>query len=133
MLRLVTAGAAAALLAFVIAVATGALWFRRVYAVRLPENRSGFVAAMTAAVALGVAALALGAGWGGGLLAGLAIVAGLVFDTLVAISAQKGGPGAFRLGAPVPDFAAPDDDGRTFALSSLAGRPLLLKFFRGHW
>jgi peroxiredoxin len=33
----------------------------------------------------------------------------------------------------VVSFSAPDADGREFDLSSLAGRPFLLKFFRGHW
>jgi peroxiredoxin len=31
------------------------------------------------------------------------------------------------------DFTALDEHGREFALASTAGRPLLLKFFRGHW
>jgi peroxiredoxin len=37
------------------------------------------------------------------------------------------------LGQPIPEFTAPDAEGQPFALSSLHGRPYLLKFFRGHW
>jgi cytochrome oxidase Cu insertion factor (SCO1/SenC/PrrC family) len=111
----------------------GVAWFRRAFAVALPENRAAFVAVWALGAALGIAALLLGAGWVGGIPAALAILAGSFFLFTVAISAQKGGSGAFQVGAPVPDFGAPDDAGDPFELSSLAGRPLLLKFFRGHW
>jgi len=40
---------------------------------------------------------------------------------------------AVRVGGPILDFSAPDENGEPFALASLRGRPYLLKFFRGHW
>lgn len=129
----VTLATAAALLGFAIALGSGASWFRRMKAVQLPADRTPFVVAMGVAAALGAAAFIAGVGWVAGILAGFAVLAGTMFMVLVAVSAQKGGTGAFVVGQPVPVFSAPDDSGEPFSLSSQAGRPLLLKFFRGHW
>jgi len=126
-------GAAFAFLAFALVLGTGVVWFRRAHAVNLPENRTGFVMAMVLGIAIGIAAMLSAPGWLGGVAASLAILAGGFFLFTVAISAQKGSSGAFALGQPVPDFTAPDENGEPFALASLAGRPFLLKFFRGHW
>ena len=120
-------------IALALVLGTGTIWFRRALAVSLPRNRSGFVVAFAVCLALGVTAFVQGTGWLGGIAAGLACLGSGVFLLLVAISAQKGGSGAFQVGSPVPDFAASDDNGREVAISSLAGKPLLLKFFRGHW
>ena len=102
-------------------------------AVALPANRTPFVVAMVAGAGLGIVAISGGVGWLVGVLAGFSILAGAVFATLVAISAQKGGTGLFDVGQPVPDFTARDDTGEAVSISSQAGKPLLLKFFRGHW
>jgi peroxiredoxin len=48
-------------------------------------------------------------------------------------SAQSRNVPRVAVGAPILDFTAPDEHGRPFRLSSLAGRPILLKLFRGHW
>ncbi len=37
------------------------------------------------------------------------------------------------IGAPAPDFAAVDQNGRTVQLADFRGSPLLLVFYRGHW
>jgi len=112
--------------------ATG-LWLRRTRQVRLPADRSGFVAAWLGGAVLGAAGLAAGTGWLGGLAGGVAVVGGLLLTGLVAVSRQRVGTGAVRVGDDLPDFEAPDEHGEPFRLSSLAGRPVLLKFFRGHW
>jgi cytochrome oxidase Cu insertion factor (SCO1/SenC/PrrC family) len=65
--------------------------------------------------------------------AGFAIVAGGAFVGLRLQSRQDAREPAVRIGAPILDFTAPDENGQPFALSSLRGRPFLLKFFRGHW
>lgn len=119
--------------AFALVIGTGIVWFRRAFALKLPRNRSGFVLAMVLAAGLGIAAFVLGTGWLAGAAAGFSIAAASVFLLLVAISAQKGGPGQLRAGSPMPDFTAPDENGEPFRFASLAGRPYLLKFFRGHW
>lgn len=112
--------------------ATG-LWFQRTRQVRLPANRSGFVAAWLGGTVLGAAGLASGTGWLGGLAGGVAVVGGLLLTGLVAVSRQRVGAGAVRVGDDLPDFEAPDEHGEPFRLSSLADHPVLLKFFRGHW
>jgi hypothetical protein len=121
------------LFALAIAAASAALWFRRAMAVRLPASRAGFVAAWVAGALLAATALVQGAGWVDGAAAVLALLlaAFLLFTT--AVSGQKVGADAIRLGAALPDFVAPDETGAPFALSSLRGGPILLKFFRGHW
>ncbi len=122
-----------ALLAFALVAATTVLWFARARQVRIPADRRGFVAAWLLGVALGVAALLRGAGWVAGPLAGVAVVVGSFLSFTVAISRQKVGPDAIRVGEKLREFTATDEEGRPFSLSSLAGRPVVLKFFRGHW
>lgn len=110
-----------------------ALWFRRAMAVRLPRNRTGFVAVWVGGALLG--ALALGRAGGGfdDIAATLAMIGGLFLTFTVSISRQKLGADAITVGATLPDVAAPDDTGETFPLTRALGKPLLLKFFRGHW
>ena len=122
-----------AALAFAITLATGLLWYRRIQAVAIPENRLPFVGAAAAGAIVGLLALSNGPGWLGGALAVLAVLGGGFIVFTYAVSAQKGGTGRFRVGQLVPDFTAPDENDQPVALASFAGRPLLLKFFRGHW
>lgn len=126
-------GTTLAFLALLLVASSVALWFRAAQRVRLPENRAGFVAAWAGGAVLGVAALVRGAGWIGALPAVLAIVAGSLLTVLVAISRQKVAPGAIAVGATLPDFTAIDENDESFEAKSLAGHPVLLKFFRGHW
>jgi hypothetical protein len=109
------------------------LWFRRIRSVDIPRDRSAFVAAWSVGALLGVAALWLDVGWAVGVPSALAAVVGILFTVLVAISGQRVGDDAIRVGAALPAFTAIDEDGATFDSRSLAGRPVLLKFFRGHW
>lgn len=126
-------GSLLSFVAFGLVLGAGFVWFKRAMAVALPENRGGFVAVFATGLALAIAAFGQGPGWIGGVAAGLAAFGGAFFLLTVAIGAQKGGTGAFQVGSPVPDFSAPDDNASEFQLSSLSGKPLLLKFFRGHW
>jgi len=126
----------AALLGWLAAAITGlagVLWFRRIAAVRVPENRAGFTTAFAAGLVLGAAALASGAGWLGGVPAGFALVGSATFLGLRLQSRQQARAPAVSVGGRILDFRAPDADGRSFDLASLRGRPYLLKFFRGHW
>ena len=108
-------------------------WLRRMRDVRIPENRTPFVTAWLAGAALGLASLVSGPGWPGGIAAALALVAGVFPSIFVAISAQQVAPNAIRVGGKLPDFGAPDETGARFEIASTVGKPLLLKFFRGHW
>jgi cytochrome oxidase Cu insertion factor (SCO1/SenC/PrrC family) len=72
-------------------------------------------------------------GWLGGGTAVLALAIGCFLSFTVAISRQQVSAGAISVGDTLPDFKAPDEDEEPFQAASLAGRPVLLKFFRGHW
>jgi hypothetical protein len=117
------------------AIAAGlfAYWSRLMNRVAVPEKRGGYLAAMGLAVVLGVAALVQGAGWIGGIPAVFAILAGGMFLALRLQSSQAATTPAVSVGERILDFSAADENGEPFALSSLAGKPYLLKFFRGHW
>jgi hypothetical protein len=109
------------------------LWIRAIGRVEIPKNRGGFVTACVVATGLGVTALAGEPGWLGGIPAGIAVFASTFFLLTVAIGGQKVAGDAIQLGAVIPSFAATDEHGQTFDSASLAGHPVLIKFFRGHW
>ena len=108
-------------------------WFRRALNVSLSGSRAPYVGAWALGAVLGVVALFGQPGWLGGVPAGLAAFAGFFLLGLVAISRQQVAPDAVRVGDRLRDFTAPDEQGEPFTLSGIEGRPILLKFFRGHW
>jgi len=63
----------------------------------------------------------------------LGIVIGGFLTFTVAISRQEVAADGIRVGATIPQFAALDENGELFDSSSLDGKPILMKFFRGHW
>ena len=81
-------GTSLGLLAFVVAAATVALWFRQINHVDIPENRTTFVIFFLTAAALGVGAFVARTRWFGGVAAVLAIIIGSFFPFSVAISRQ---------------------------------------------
>ncbi len=121
------------IVSFTILAVTSVLWFRRANAVALEGARTPFVVGWVVAAGLGASALTSSPGWIGGLLGGLGLAAGGFFTVLVAISRQQVAPDAVRVGTKLPDVTALDDDAKPFTLSGIEGRPILLKFFRGHW
>jgi hypothetical protein len=122
-----------ALLALGLAAATLAHYARLVRAVRVPLAPRAHQGAMAVAgVAAGVA-LVSGPGWLGGAAAGAVVLMASAFLVLTTASRLPPQRPAVAVGERAPDFTAPDADGRPFALAGLRGRPLLLKFFRGHW
>jgi hypothetical protein len=110
-----------------------ALWAQRIKRVQIPADRRGFVACWVGGAALGILALTQGAGWVGGIPAGIAAVAGTFFSALVYISPQKVADNAVQVGESLRGFTALDENGDDFSIASVAGKPVLLKFFRGHW
>jgi len=126
-------GTVLGIVAFLLLAGSMALWFQRIKSVQIPKDRRGFVATWLFAAALGVYALTAGPGWIGGIAAGIATFAGLLFTALFFISPQKAGDDAIRVGESLRDFTALDEDGNEFAMAATAGHPVLLKFFRGHW
>jgi hypothetical protein len=121
------------LASFALAVGAWAEWMRRIQRVAIPHDRRAFVLANGLAAALGVAAFVQGAGWLGGLAAGLGLGLGVSFLGLRLLSGQVAATPAVQVGGPILDFVAPDEHGTPFDTASLRGRPYLLKFFRGHW
>ncbi len=119
--------------AFLLVAGAMARWAQRMKRVQIPTDRRGFVACWAGGAALGILALAQGAGWIGGIPAGIAAVAGTFFSALVYISPQKVADNAIRVGENLRDFTALDENGDPVSIASVAGRPVLLKFFRGHW
>lgn len=107
-------------------------WFRRVGRVQVPQNRTPFLAWSILGGVLAVFAIADGSGWTTWLPAGAALLGALFVVATISISRQKV-EGALGVGDAMPVFQAPDESGALFDSASLAGRPVLLKFFRGHW
>jgi hypothetical protein len=119
--------------AFLLVAGSMSLWFVRIKRVDIPRDRRGFVASWLLGAGLGIFALTEGAGWLGGVPAFFAAFAGIFFSALVYISPQKVADDAVRVGERLRDFTAIDENGNEFRVASVAGKPLLLKFFRGHW
>lgn len=119
--------------ALVVITLTVVLWFRQVNQVAIPEDRTLFVAAFLTAAGLGVAAFVIGTRWFGGIPAVLAIAAGSFLTFTVAISPQQVAENPIRVGDTIPIFTALEDTGERFRSGDLAGSPVLIKFFRGHW
>ena len=109
------------------------LWIRAFKSVEIPENRSGFIAAWVIGAALGAVALMGEPGLLGGVPAAIGAGASAFFLLTVAIGKQKVAAGVIQVGAAIPRFSAIDEHGQTFNSESLAGHPVLIKFFRGHW
>jgi cytochrome oxidase Cu insertion factor (SCO1/SenC/PrrC family) len=116
-----------------VVVVAGFFWVRALQRVEIPANRGAFVAAAVLAAILGVLALASGPGWLGGIAAGLAVLVSAFFLFSIAIGDQKLAEDAIQVGATIPAFTATDEHGQTFDSQSLAGHPVLIKFFRAHW
>lgn len=116
-----------------LALAAGVHWFRAIHRVALPKNRTGYLLTMLLAALGAVAALFIGVGWLGGIAASIAIVIPSLFFLLVAISRQDVADDAITVGDSLPHFTATDEYGENFDSLTLAGNPVLIKFFRGHW
>ena len=116
-----------------IVIATGWLWMRLIRDVAVPRRRAPYLASFLAGGILGLVAIIQGDSLSGSIAGGIALAIALVFSLLRSFSAQKRTEPAVAVGDPILAFSAPDETGADFDLTSLAGRPFLLKFFRGHW
>jgi peroxiredoxin len=125
-------GASLGFAAAALILAVGARWMQLMLQGRI-RRVAPYAALNAVAALLGALAFVRGPGLAGGIAAGIALVAGLAFLALYAASGQSKTPAAVAVGDRALDFVASDDSDRPFALASLAGRPFLLKFFRGHW
>ena len=119
--------------AFGIVAVSMTLWFIAMNQVLIPKDRSDYVAAWVGGALLGLVALFQGASGLAFILGLVALVAGTLFTVLVVISPQITDDGAVSVGDALPAFVAPDEHGGRFDSAELAGHPVLIKFFRGHW
>lgn len=108
-------------------------WFRAIRRVEIPDDRRPFVGAWALAVALGITALLGSPGIIGRAPAIFGLGTAVVFLFTVAISRQKLGVDAIRVGDRIPSFTAIDENGAAFDSESLSGHLVLIKFFRAHW
>lgn len=113
---------------------TLAYWVQGVKRVRLSPNVAPVRIAFTGGALLCATPFVAG---GGGVflqvLCGIAIAVAVLFMGLDRIAALPSPVPNAVIGEVVPDFTTLDSEGESFTLSSLRGRPVLLKFFRGHW
>jgi len=119
--------------AFGVAALTMVVWFRQINQVDIPENRIVFAIFFISAVALAICAFVMRTRWFGAIPALVAIVIGGFFPFSMTISRQETGTTGIQVGQTMPQFKALDRNGDWFDSASLEGKPVLMKFFRGHW
>jgi hypothetical protein len=118
------------LFALVLILTSATRWFWRAWQVNVPRKPGLFRATWATGSILGCVAYYQSpedpfAVWAIGL--------GLLLVYLVSTGAQKVGSEMVNVGDTLPSFSALDENGNVFNSSSLEGKPVLLKFFRGHW
>ena len=114
------------LIALAIVLVTTIVWFRRAFRVAIPQNPGPFAVAWGIGGGLGLLSLSFAGGAAAAWAAGL----GFLFLYFVMTGAHAD---RIRVGDAIPAFTALDAAGNTFDSSELAGNPVLIKFFRGHW
>ncbi|MDE0886890.1 MAG: hypothetical protein OSB70_15295 [Myxococcota bacterium] len=120
--------------ALLLVLGTFAVWGLRIKQVQIPANRLGFVLGWSSGALLGLIALATqGGGWLAAIPAVMAVLGGTFLCALVYVSPQAASDDAIRVGESLRAFTALDENGDEFSSVSLEGRPVLMKFFRGHW
>jgi hypothetical protein len=102
-------------------------------AVKVPKWPWLNIVLKVGAIALGVFILFQGAGWIIVLVVDMLIAGGILFLILLLVSGLPKVNPAVEVGKPYVDFTARDTEGRPFTLSTLEGKPIVLKFYRGFW
>ena len=126
-------GSTFAFVAFFLAAAGWALYWRRIGALRAARHPWGFQ--LTMAVALGAAVFAFldGPGTAGGVFAAIAVLASVMFLFTSLASGLPEAVPTVGIGDAALDFKSLDARGEPFDSHELRGQAYLLKFFRGHW
>ncbi len=126
-------GLVMAMLGFCLFAANWSFYWGTIQAVAVPLRPRAFQLANVVAVVLASLALTNEPGALGAILAAIVIPGGAMTLYLTMASAMPERVAAVDVGQRILDFEAVDADGNKFSSASLAGRPYLLKFFRGHW
>ena len=126
-------GLVLAVLAVALMVVGIGIWMRLIARVEVDEGRKLPSTLIVSAFIVGVIALTRNPGLFGGILASATVAVGAFAFLLRALASQSNQKPAIAVGDSLPSFTALDDKGEPFDLASLKGRPILMKFFRGHW
>jgi hypothetical protein len=108
-------------------------WWAKIKALTIPSKPIAYQSLMAAGIVLIVWGMIRGAGPLGGMIGFVGLVAGGMYLWTSTMRELPKQTLAVRVGEPVLDFDASDSDGAAFSISSLSGKPFLLKFYRGHW
>ncbi len=108
-------------------------WLWMIKRVQIERGRGLLRLLAGAAIVTAILAFVEGPGTFGGILAGSSLVVSSVFVILSSLARQSRQTPRVAVGDPIPEFSATDEKGEIFDFASLHGRPILLKFFRGHW
>jgi hypothetical protein len=122
-----------ALTSLFLSLAAWGVYWRLIFSMRVPRKPRGFQFVMAVSSALAIAALFGRPGWAGASVAAVSLLASSMFLFTSVMSAVPRAVPTVTVGEPILSFAGLDADGATFESAALAGRPFLLKFFRGHW
>jgi hypothetical protein len=109
------------------------LWFRFMNAGKLGGRRWIVWGMLVITIGLATAAFTREPGRIGGAFAVLAILMGSFQLALGVFAGQSTQEPKIKLGEPLPAFSALDHTGQCFEVERLFGKPLMIKFFRGHW
>jgi hypothetical protein len=105
----------------------------------VPVRPIGTLALQSAGIVLAVAAIAVGLRTAAGLgattiaLSAVAMVMGALFIFLMTQAKTPANEIRVEIGEALPSFTARTSTGDTFTTDELAGKRVLLKFFRGGW
>ena len=122
-----------ACISFALLVGLIASWMRMINKVQVERGRLRLRLLAGASMVAAGLALVQGPELFGGILAGVSLVVTSVFVILSSLAGQSGQIPAVAVGQPLLEFSAPDQNGNVFDSATLRGKPILLKFFRGHW
>ena len=114
----------------------GVTWFvvwQRIRALEVARTPVAHMLSFFVGLLFAVTALLSSPGWAGGALAIMAILGAGTFLFSYYVSELPKSVSGLRPGERYRDFSLPSAEGAPFSLSSLDGRPILLKFYRGHW
>lgn len=100
---------------------------------QVPESTSGYSAAFALGTGLAFAGAVLNPGITAALIAAVGMSTGGLMLYLLSIRKLPDGELVASVGNPMPPVQALDETGAPFDLTSLAGKRVMLKFFRGSW
>ncbi len=100
---------------------------------KVPVSVLPYNVAMVLGVALGLGGIIAAPALATGVLGGFAVAMGAFFLWLMSMRKLPDGTLIAKLGEPLPELSAPDQDGQLVRLADLRGQRVMLNFFRGSW